>query len=209
MYIFAEPVTEEEADRIQNTNEALHRAFERDIVGVNRDDPEMQAEWQDIQDRVDDEVDTDEVRQQGKPGKNVDGANDGEEVTVSDDSPIKADSASKQPQRPLMGWTLAIRNRVNGKYVPRPENLDPSDHWTVEYHIQEIPAAAQWKQYSKLKGRREKLLQEEAKTDREPLDWYRSIIQKYSEHGRKWRNEQDAISEELGQHVYRPLGPGS
>jgi hypothetical protein len=38
---------------------------------------------------------------------------------------------------------------------------------------------------------------------------YRSMIQKYSSRGRKWRAKQDQINQERGVQVYKPLGPGS
>lgn len=60
MYVFAEPVTEEQADEIQNSGEAAQKEFARNVVGVGKDNPEVQAAWQDIQHQVDEQVDADE-----------------------------------------------------------------------------------------------------------------------------------------------------
>jgi hypothetical protein len=59
MYIFAEPVTEEQADEIQSVGNAAQKHFARTVVGVGKDDPEVQAAWQDIQGEVDEQVDED------------------------------------------------------------------------------------------------------------------------------------------------------
>ncbi len=59
MYIFAEPVTEEQADEIQAKGAAAQEEFARNVVGVGKDDPEVQAAWQELQDEVDDQVDED------------------------------------------------------------------------------------------------------------------------------------------------------
>lgn len=60
MSIFAEPVTEEEVESIQNAKSEIYKNFERDHIGVRQDDPEMQAEWHNIQEVIDEEVDKNE-----------------------------------------------------------------------------------------------------------------------------------------------------
>jgi hypothetical protein len=74
MYVFAEPVTEEQADEIQGRGEAAQKHFARTVVGVGKDDPEVQAAWQDIQGEVDEQVDED------KGSSSVDEPVDEEEV---------------------------------------------------------------------------------------------------------------------------------
>lgn len=66
MYVFAEPVTEDEADRIQNAGDAEQKEFARNVIGVGKDDPKVQAVWQDIQDEVDEQVDEDRNSPSGK-----------------------------------------------------------------------------------------------------------------------------------------------
>jgi hypothetical protein len=60
MYVFAEPVTEEQADEIQGAGEKAQKDFARTVVGLGKDDPEVQTAWQDIQDSVDEQLDKDE-----------------------------------------------------------------------------------------------------------------------------------------------------
>lgn len=252
MYIFAEPVTEEKADEIQNTKQLDQKAFARDIVGINRDDPEIQKEWHDIQGRVDTEVDEDEDEIRGQIEESeeatetedddatlldnedtVEDTEAAEEIaqnTVEEESTIEeegivqdeevieeenteeentVEEVAKPAAGPLMGWTLAVRNRVNGVYVERPEKLKPTDNWTVEYHIKEIAPTTVWNLYNKVKDDRQKLI---GRTDEERntgLENYRGIIRNFSNRGRKWRKEQDTVHEDVEKQIFRPLGPGS
>lgn len=59
MYVFAEPVTEEQADEIQSIGNEAQKNFARTVIGIGKDDPQVQAAWQDIQGEVDEQVDED------------------------------------------------------------------------------------------------------------------------------------------------------
>ncbi|KAF1957363.1 Pet127-domain-containing protein [Byssothecium circinans] len=340
MYIFAEPMTDEQADEIQSRSEIANKKYERDVIGIDHSDEELQEEWKDIQDRVDETIDLEiegvidqvkeheETEDQGndvresaselegtdsresemsgsaseaeeteaqegtaeEPASEIgeggskesaseqsesdtsaseieqsesdtsaseseEGGSEelaskikegeleqsevsasGVEEAESEESPSEIDevsgdkeaaadqeaitedskatqesaSASKPaPRGPLIGWTLAIRNRVNGHYVDRPENLTPQHDWTMEYHIKEISEDSCWSLYTKVKERREQLIGEQRQEDTQRLDVYRSIIRRYSDKGRRWREEQDVIDEKMGQRLYEPMGPGS
>lgn len=60
MYVFAEPVTEEQADEIQQAGEAAQEEFARTVVGIPEDDQRSQEAWQDIQDDIDKQVGEDQ-----------------------------------------------------------------------------------------------------------------------------------------------------
>jgi hypothetical protein len=220
MYIFAEPVTEEQADAIQNKSQEAHKAFERDIVGIVKDDPALQAEWQQIQGRVDEEVNEVDSKKT-QTAEDVD-ATAQESVTQSgeetadavDDSSPESSKDSDTPEAskgPLMGWTLAVRHRLNGEYVERPRKLEPDDSWTIEYHVRELNETDRWNLYEKVKQSRSELIGEERDKGgmKKGLERYRGLIQKYSDRGRQWREEQDALAAEVETKVYEPLGPGS
>jgi hypothetical protein len=247
MYIFAEPVTEEEADEIQNSKQAEQKAFARDIVGIDQNDPEVQKEWHDIQERVNDEIRgqvdededvdilnrgqaaEDEAVENGEEGEvsegieesedtigteeevasvdtknNTEGANVAENLTQNPESTI-----STTNEGPLMGWTLTIRNRVNGFYVDRPENLSSEDVWTVEYHVKEIAPDDRWALYNKVKDNRHKLLGITDDVKNKSLLAYRAIIHNYSRKGRAWREQQDEAESGREKQIFRPMGPGS
>ncbi|KAF1946999.1 Pet127-domain-containing protein [Clathrospora elynae] len=219
MYVFAEPVTEDQADEIQNAGVAAQTEFARTVVGVGKDDPVVQAVWQDIQDDVDEQVgeeqgrtpvpdmSSEEVIQQEVAPTSSEG--------LSEETDQKATSTSDEleakpvSEGPLMGWTLTVRSLVNGGYVDRPENFEDSDEWKIEYHIKDIPEETRWKLYNALKERRRQLIGQDDEEANKSLKHYRDLIQRYSDRGRKWRKQQDEMNEEKGVQMYRPLGPGS
>jgi hypothetical protein len=240
MYVFAEPVTEEQADEIQGAGEAAQKEFARNVVGLGKDDPEVQAAWHNIQDAVDEQVDKDEEGKstetsEEQSSERADAAKDAEEVKVQEqdltteiveeeskdevdsqdtssevaEDAEDADTADLTPEGPLMGWTLSIRSKINGGYVDRPRKFSQEDDWKVEYHIQEIPEQSCWKLYKALKERRHALVGMQDKEVDKGLAHYRSLIQRFSNKGREWRQAQDKLDEEMGVQVYKPLGPGS
>ena len=78
MYIFAEPVTEEQADEIQSAGEAAQKEFAQNVVGVGKGDAETQAAWQEAQDDVDEQVDAE------KTSEEVEAQEDEHSTTVED-----------------------------------------------------------------------------------------------------------------------------
>jgi hypothetical protein len=199
MYVFAEPVTEEQADQIQSAGEAAQKAFARDVVGLGeKADPEAPA-WEDVQDEVDEQV-----------GEDQSGA-----LAETEDAPAKtADTpaemeAAPTSAGPLMGWTLTVRNLVNGGYVEQPNKLDNQDEWKIEYHMKEIPEESRWKLYNALKERRHQLIGQDEEEASKGLKHYRDLIKRFSDKGRRWRNEQDKLNNASPGQLFRPLGPGS
>jgi hypothetical protein len=178
MYVFAEPVTEEQAEVIQNAGEGQQREFARRVVGLQRASAEAQEDWQDIQGKVDEQVDQDRTHD-----KNDETQDKSPQVEAAGD-----DSSPEASKGPLIGWTLTIRNKVNDEYVERPENLQDQDSWKIEYHIKDIAENMRWKTYNALKARRR--------------------VRRYTQRGRAWRQRQDEMSQGQDVQVYKPLGPG-
>jgi hypothetical protein len=176
MYVFAEPVTEDEAEAIQNRGEAEQREFARSVVGLERD--EVQSAWQNLQNKVDNEVG------QTEPAAEV-----------------------GESEKPVLGWTLTVRNKVNGEYVERPQDLHDEDDWKIEYHIKEIGDNMRWKAYKAVQERRRQLASNDVVND--SLAHFRDLIKRYTTRGRAWRDKQDRMLEERGVQVFKPLGPGS
>jgi hypothetical protein len=197
MYVFAEPVTEDEAEAIQNRGEKDQREFARSVVGLERDSTDGQSAWQELQSNVDREVDQGETatEQQAENTKAVEEFSENEELSEN------------KNEGPLIGWTLTVRSKVNGDYVDRPENLQDQDSWELEYHIKEIGNNMLWKSYNAIKERRSKLAPNQGTT--ESLEHYRDLIKRYTKRGRAWRAKQDQLLEEQGVKMYKPLGPGS
>ena len=221
MYVFAEPVTEERADEIQNTGAQYAKDWARRVVGVGKNDPEAQEAWQDLQEEVDEQVDEDSQKdtQAGEGPQEVERSADSEattegETTIEDtetDTTITPPKSAKDitSSGPLMGWTLTIRNKVNGHYLKRPERLEPDDNWQIEYHINDIEEDSACDIYNSIKERRRQLIGLNDDEVDKGLASYRKIIQRYASRGRTWRAKQDQMNEEKGVQIYRPLGPGS
>ncbi|KAI4640816.1 hypothetical protein J4E93_008409 [Alternaria ventricosa] len=225
------PVTEEQADEIQNAGEAAQQEFARRVVGIGKDDPEAQAAWQEAQDDVDEQIGADQAPQEptareDEPLTNIEESTENvaeeaaEEAAEEQDAvaePAEGEEASAEetvqptpvPKGPLMGWTLTVRSQVNGGYVDRPEQLSEYDDWKLEYHLKEIPAETRWKLYSALKARRHELIGQDEEAIDKSLKHYRDVISRYTNRGRKWREEQDKLNDAKGVQVFRPLGPGS
>lgn len=209
MYIFAEPVTEEQADDIQSAGNAAQKEFARTVVGLTRDESDVQQAWQSIKEEVDVQLDNDghdtvqQIEASG-PRDTTDDSEEGQNTTRE----LKEEHES-QSDEPLAGWTLVARNLVNGEYVDQPLDFTKDDEWKIEYHIEEIPKTSCQKLYAALKERRRKLIGMEDKDSDNRLQSYRNKIHSYSKRGREWRVQQDAKNEQFGVEVYKPLGPGS
>jgi len=108
----------------------------------------------------------------------------------------QSDGASaKEADDTILAMTLTIRNKVNGSYVQRPENLSSADKWTVEYALAEVPDQSRARAlYEATQKRRWLALHK--KKDEDKSDWnnrYLESIKQFSRQGREWRSEQDEI----------------
>ena len=43
-----------------------------------------------------------------------------------------------EPPSGILAMTLTLRNKVNGSYILRPENLTKDDDWSVEYTLSPV-----------------------------------------------------------------------
>lgn len=233
MYVFAEPVTEERADQIQNIGTRYAKKWARRVLGVGKNDPEAEEEWQDLQEEVDEQVSEDgtakedvestAVHEEAETSAESEAATEGGERTIESEttaenvdvdhkeailSPPKfeKDTASGGP---LMGWTVTIRNKVNGHFMPRPEQLESEDNWEIEYNVQDIEEESVWQLYNAIKERRRQLVGLSDDETNQGLENYRKVIQRYASRGRKWRARQDKLDKKRGVRLYKPLGPGT
>ena len=89
--------------------------------------------------------------------------------------------------------TLTIRNKVNGKFVLRPERLTAGDQWSIEYSLTEVDTETRARAlYKACQGRRKKKHDKmETKNDEERLTGFLRRLRDLSMQGRKWRARQD------------------
>ncbi|KAK8002032.1 mRNA degradation protein [Apiospora marii] len=112
-----------------------------------------------------------------------------------------AGEAEPAQEKQLLGMVLTIRNRVNGSYVQRPENLDQTDKWDIEYNIQEMPEVRARALYEKLLSRRKKALKSEGDRDAAWYEMFQGSLEKHTNAGRKFREEEEARARQRPVHV--------
>ncbi|KAF4824537.1 mRNA degradation protein pet127 [Colletotrichum siamense] len=103
----------------------------------------------------------------------------------------------------LLGMHLTVRNTVNGKVVERPVSKSERLDWQLEYSLDEIDVAQAQKLYRRLKDRRRKAL--EKGDEHRDTEWYKMFkgnLKKFSDEGRRYRQEKDNIEKDLPVHVF-------
>lgn len=100
-------------------------------------------------------------------------------------------AASQSPD--ILAMTLTIRNKVNGKFVLRPERLTAQDKWSIEYSLNEVDTETRARAlYQACQARRKKKYDKmETKSDEENITGYLQRLRELSMQGRKWRARQD------------------
>lgn len=126
----------------------------------------------------------------------VDGAVRAEHMPETKDEKENSRRQSRK-ERQLLAMTLTIRNKVNGAYVERPENLNPNDRWSVEYALAEVPKQDQARSlYEKTQRRRARALQVEKDENSSKFQQaYAKKLRNLSLQGRKWREEQNELDQ--------------
>ena len=93
----------------------------------------------------------------------------------------------------VLAMALTIRNKVNGEFVKRPEDIGPDDKWSVEYTLEEVanPERA-WSLYLACQERRRRKLEGfNDKQEDDSVTPYIEYLRKLSSKGAVWREEMD------------------
>ena len=137
-----------------------------------------------------------------KPGSIADEQGQQEYQTEADqgflnsiDQEAQADTIAKKNSKDILAMTLTLRNKVNGKYVLRPDKMTAADEWSIEYSLIEVPEQTRARAlYEACQMRRSKKLEDLLiSEDAEVISGYVQKLRKMSEMGRAWRKEQDKI----------------
>ncbi|KAI5294905.1 hypothetical protein KEM55_006407 [Ascosphaera atra] len=226
MYIFAEPVTEEEVDAIQSRNHAEIEEISKKLLG---DDEKVEAA---LQAQADAEREDDSTSSKTLPGEGVnaeEAAGAGSKVVdsgsmepsnVSDfepstaeakahseqtpeATPEQASSEESEPEvdtsRPLFAMLLSIQNKVNGKIVERPQALKPKDKWELNYELRSFTDQERaWQYYNLCKSRRQKELDKKSEEGSSRDDFFTMLLKKLSQSGNSWREKINKIEKDMG-----------
>ena len=150
------------------------------------------------------------------------GAEEGEFPTEADqpfldsitEELAEADDATS-PGQDVLAMTLTVRNKVNGKFVLRPERLTAQDSWSIEYSLVEVSSQRRARAlYEACQLRRKKRLDTpEVPEEEEVLNQYLLRLRELSAKGKKWRARMDKEDRKkptqvLGKEIAQSSGEG-
>ncbi|EGX94960.1 mitochondrial mRNA processing protein PET127, putative [Cordyceps militaris CM01] len=130
------------------------------------------------------------------------------EAAATDASPET--SPDQSPPRELLGMYITIRNKVDGKFVARPERLNTGSKWEVQYAVKEISDERAERLYKQIKARRRKIL--DINAEMRAQSWHRMFagsLPTLSKRGASYRAERTKEEEAAGIRVAWERGPGS
>ncbi len=213
MYIFAEPVSDAEIVEIQNSKKEEIAAFENRIFNpekahVSRRRTEHDAEREEADISESDKEATalpsdapNGVTEQAPAGRKSNAADVkflesimGVDIHEAIKEQVPAKKPASQPEaepvvnKPLLGWRLNLTNFVNKLPVSRPQDLQETDSWSVQYTLTPFSEAMTQRNYMLCKNRRKTAL--DAPQD-ESVRYYVRRLMSMSEEGAEWRRKLD------------------
>jgi hypothetical protein len=143
------------------------------------------------------------------PKKIEDSEDEADKVWLDEVAKEQQDVVQQSDDRDLLAMTLSIRNKVNGCYVLRPNNLTEQDSWIVEYSLAEVSSTSRaWSLYGACQTRRKKALEtNDASHEDVAANYYLRTIRDLSRAGKAWRKKQDKIDSNMGKVVLGQSAP--
>ncbi|KAL4782266.1 mitochondrial protein Pet127-domain-containing protein [Aspergillus varians] len=181
MYIFFEPVTDDEIHAIQNKNKAEIDDYQQRILNLEAkgDDQDASSTQQDDQSPED--------------------ATTTADVPPESEAATNADASPDTEQRELSGIFLTLVNRHNGSRVERPNDFSAKHSWSVEYEMSDLEGPKIHHLYQACITRRKKLLSDGREdVSGEPVSFYIQKLRKLAREGRKARKKEDKIDKQQG-----------
>ncbi|GIK06469.1 hypothetical protein Aspvir_002119 [Aspergillus viridinutans] len=214
MYIFAEPVTDDEIHAIQTKNEEEIEAYQRRILNLPSEErikptthapSDLKAGSQPTT-PAKDKTDESSDKEEGSPQEISTTSNvDQETSATSDGSPASEsqDTSAEQgqgaPERDLLAMTLVIKNKMNGYYIERPSNFTASDKWTVHWELTEVKQPQAQSLYTACQNRRAKALAIRGEGESGvAANVYIRKLRELSRQGREFRQKEDALDRKRG-----------
>ena len=124
---------------------------------------------------------------------------DGGFLDLINQEDLQADTtAESSPSEDIFAMTLTIRNKVNGQYVLRPQKMNGTDEWSIEYSLTEVTAQSRARKlYEACQMRRRKKLETPLVPENaELISDYIKRLREMSMEGRRWRKQQDMMDRE-------------
>lgn len=210
MYIFAEPVTDEEIDAIQTKNQAEIEAYQKRLL---RPEPK---------DDINEDLDAAAATEDPSPSKSSEESEILSSNTNTPESPSsEASSApiydSDAPPDPsftedlekggqeteLLGMVLSVKNSVNKKPVDRPTNFKADDEWTVDYELKELEPYRARSLYEMCQRRRRAVLDDRGEDEiGVAANAYIRQLREVAKKGRSHREKENQLDEKNGVVVF-------
>ncbi|KAB8200905.1 Mitochondrial protein Pet127 [Aspergillus parasiticus SU-1] len=209
MYIFAEPVTDDEIHSIQTRNQAEIDAYQRRVLNLAPSEEEDvpstdgKEELQPSSSPDKQERSVDEERKSSEVGPDdyeaeYDSSAPLDEAFISEDENEVAEKAPNNG-RELLAMTLVTKNFVNGRIVDRPNDLKTYDEWNVEYELSELKGEKAHALYAACQKRREKALTGRGEDEQDVANnVYIRRLREISKKGRDYRRNENRLDKANG-----------
>ena len=180
MYVFAEPVSEEEVERIQSSRVKEVREAEQRILGgatsSTTDSPQTLPAAPEFvpESNAADSTFLDSLA----------------EIDVS--SAPKHVQASKPDRAQILGLKVVVQNKVDGHKTMRPVKLTADQKWSIDYSITEMPQHQAQAKYIQCRSRRS-IIHGSNRDNNRVSEGYVSRLIDMSEAGAAWRKRRDEL----------------
>ncbi|KAI9371677.1 mitochondrial protein Pet127-domain-containing protein [Aspergillus egyptiacus] len=190
MYIFYEPVTDEEIQAIQTKNQKEVDAYQRRVLKLDHEHiEEDQTTSTESTEEAIEAPETTPITSQDIPA-------DSEAEDGPGDATANTEPTPETEQRELSAMTLTLVNHLNGKRVERVDNFTPRDRWHIEYELTDLEGPQVAKLYEACQKRRKMIFQTgEDVTD---VSGYLKKLWTLSKSGRSYRKRQDQLDKKHG-----------
>jgi hypothetical protein len=216
MYIFAEPVNEEDIRLIQDSRKDEIAEIEKRIFGMAGTQtarPENEVETGSEPSAVaalsssNSSTTDSDVAFFDSIGESLEKSM---KSSAADDANRESASETISDTKEVLGMVLTVRNKVNDQIVLRPADLQASDKWTVDYTLTDMgrPGRA-WELYSACKQRRKTELSRSDEEQDSAANYYLRKIKEITRQGAKWRKEQDELDRRREAVVLYGTGRGT
>lgn len=206
MYIFAEPVTEEEIHAIQTKNQAEIEEFQRRVLNLGPKEEvgdstvsaePSGAEPEEVQNSAESpdstDVKADDLASKPESAAEVDSS------PASDEQSLQELADDQEQPRDLLALALTVTNKVNGRQVERPVDFTSNDKWSVDYELCEIENPHAWHLYKACQKRRQKALEGRGEDETDVAgNGYIRKLREISQQGRLYRAQEEQLDREKG-----------
>ncbi|GFF35914.1 hypothetical protein IFM58399_04373 [Aspergillus lentulus] len=214
MYIFAEPVTDDEIHAIQTKNQEKIEAYQRRILNLPSKErikpkptsapselkagsqPATPAKDQTAESSNKKKGSSQEISTTSDADQETPATSDGSSASESQDAPAEE---SQEAPRELLAMTLMVKNKMNGYYVERPTNFTASDKWTVQWELTEVKQPQAQSLYTACQNRRAKALAIRGEGESGvAANVYIRKLRELAKQGREFRRREDALDKKRG-----------